>query len=119
MDREDLVAVCTVTNPTEAEIIRGALQAVGIACEIGGETQAGLAGVLSIDVLTHLDDAEAARGHLKQLKRNIRLRRKQRAEARRAKAAKKAEMPPAPASDAVQDSTRSTQIEEKQDNPSE
>jgi hypothetical protein len=103
MDREDLVSVCTVTSPTEAEIIRGVLQSAGIACEIGGEGQAGLAGVLSIDVLTHLDDAEAARKHLKQLKSNIRLRRKRRAEARKAReAALSQASPPAP-SDSIQE----------------
>jgi hypothetical protein len=101
MDREDLVTVCTVTSPVEAEIIRSALQANGIACQIGGETQAGLAGVLGIDVLTHLDDADAARHHLKQLKRNIRLRRKRRAEARRAKEAASAAAPAS--SEAIQD----------------
>ena len=68
MDSEDLVSICTVTTPTEAEIIRNALQAVGIACEIGGEGQAGLAGILAIDVLTHASDLEAARKHLRNLR---------------------------------------------------
>lgn len=115
MESEDLVTVCTVTNPTEAEIIRSALQANGIACQIGGESQAGLAGVLGIDILTHLDDADAARNHLKQLKRNIRLRRKRRAEARRAKAAAaaNADAPSAPSSDAIQDLNPATDSEIK------
>lgn len=117
MEREDLVAVCTVTNPSEAEIIRGVLEAAGIECEIGGETQAGLVGILGIDVMTHLDDADAARNHLKQLKRNIRLRRKRRAEARKAREA--AGTPPAlpPSSDTIQDLNPSSEFERKPDEP--
>ena len=46
MDRADLVPICTVTNPMEAEIIRGALESAGITCQIGGESQGGFAGVL-------------------------------------------------------------------------
>jgi hypothetical protein len=76
MDTEDLVSVYTVNSPTEAEIIRGVLESAGIACQIGGETQAGLAGVLSIDILTHASDAEAARKHLRQLKHITREERK-------------------------------------------
>ncbi len=87
MERKDLACVCTVTSPTEAEIIRGVLQSAGIACEIGGEGQAGFAGVWAIDILTRAGDADQARKHLKQLKRNIRLRRKRRADAKMAKAA--------------------------------
>src|ERR1051325_10589742 len=81
MERKALVTVCPVTSPTEAEIIRGVLQSAGIACEIGGEGQAGFAGVWAIDVLARAGDADKARKHLKQLKRNIRLRRKRRAQA--------------------------------------
>ena len=124
MEREDLVSVCTVTSPTEAEIIRSVLQAAGIACEISGERQAGLVGVLGIDVMTHLDDADAARHHLKQLKRNIRLRRKRRAEARRAKEAAASQTPaaspsPSPSSDAIQDQNPSSEFEKKPDAPGE
>jgi len=118
MEREDLVSVCTVTSPTEAEIIRGVLQSAGIACEIGGEGQAGLAGVLGIDVMTHLDDADAARHHLKQLKRNIKLRRKRRAEARRAKeAAANAPTPPPVSSDAIQELSPRAEPEKQPDFP--
>ena len=115
MEREDLVSICTVTSPTEAEIIRGVLQSAGIACEIGGESQAGLVGVLGIDVMTHLDDADAARNHLKQLKRNIRLRRKRRAEARKAKEAASAHAPAPTSSDAIQELPTPTEPEQKPD----
>jgi hypothetical protein len=87
MHAEDLVSVCTVQSPTEAELIRNALKSVGIACEIGGETQAGLAGVLAIDVLTHANDAKEARKYLRQLRKEKHERKKKRVEARKAKAA--------------------------------
>ena len=60
MDRSDLVSVLTVQNPMKAEIIRGALVAAGIPCEIGGESQAGFVGVavMGIQVLTHAEDVK-------------------------------------------------------------
>src|SRR6516165_10980846 len=86
MESEDLVTVFTVKSPTEAEMVRNALKAVGIACEIGGEGQAGLAGVLQIDILVHASDAGAARKYLRTLRREKVERKKKRAQARRAKA---------------------------------
>jgi hypothetical protein len=85
MDREDLVSVYSVNNPMEAEIIRNALHDAGIACEIGGETQAGLAGVLEIDILTHVGDADAARKYLRTLRHVTKQERKQAHEAKEAK----------------------------------
>jgi len=41
MEPEDLVPVYTVSNPTEAELVRSALESVGITCQIGGEGQGG------------------------------------------------------------------------------
>src|SRR6476646_1247096 len=67
MDLADLVPVCSVNHPTEAEIIRSALESAGIPCQIGGESQAGLAGVLEIDVLMRASDADRARKHLRSL----------------------------------------------------
>jgi hypothetical protein len=86
MDRKDLVTIFTVQNPMKAEIIRAALQSAGIPCEIGGESQAGFAGVLGIDVMTQVGDLERARTHLRKLRKSIRLRKKRRAEAKQAKA---------------------------------
>src|SRR5437879_1572629 len=86
MEPEDLVLVCTVNNPTEAELIRNTLKSAGIACEIGGEGQAGFAGVFAIDILVHASDEEAARKHLRGLRREKVARKKKRAAAKKAKA---------------------------------
>ncbi len=87
MDSEDLVTVYTVNSDVEAEIIRNALMAEGIACEIGGETQAGLAGVLEIDILTHASDADRARKVLRQLRKEKKERRQRHMEAKKEKEA--------------------------------
>jgi len=68
MDNQDLVTVCSVKNPTEAEVIRAALESIGIKCMIGGESQAGLAGVLAIDVMTSAADADRAQAFLDELR---------------------------------------------------
>lgn len=78
---QDLVTVYSVNNAPEAELVRAALEAEGIRCVIGGEGQAGLAGVLSIDILVPEDSVAKARKHLKQ----IRLEKKERKRARIAK----------------------------------
>lgn len=89
MDRKDLVPVMTVQNPMKAEIIRGALESAGIPCEIGGERQAGFAGVgaLGIEVLTQAADLQRARKHLRQLRHDIKVRKLRRIEAKKARAA--------------------------------
>lgn len=55
-----LVEVYSVTDPNVAEIIKASLQREGISCWIEGENQAGLAGVLSITLLTRAKDADHA-----------------------------------------------------------
>jgi hypothetical protein len=89
MDRNDLVSILTVQNPMKAEIIRGALESAGIPCEIGGETQAGFAGVaaIGIDVMTHAEDLQRARKHLRQLRHDSKVRKQRRAEAKKVRAA--------------------------------
>jgi Putative prokaryotic signal transducing protein len=87
MDSQDLVTVYTVNSAAEAEIVRNAFKAEGIDCEIGGETQAGLAGVLEIDILTHASDAERARKLLRQLRKEKKERRQRHLEAKKARAA--------------------------------
>ena len=57
----ELVEVYTVPDPNVAEIINATLQSDGISCWIEGENQAGLAGVLSIKLLTRAQDADRAR----------------------------------------------------------
>lgn len=55
-----LVEVYSVNDPNLAEIIKATLQRDGISCWIEGENQAGLAGVLSITLLTRAKDADRA-----------------------------------------------------------
>jgi hypothetical protein len=57
----ELVEVYTVPDPNVAEIIKAMLQCDGISCWIEGENQAGLAGVLSIKLLTRARDTDRAR----------------------------------------------------------
>lgn len=61
MEAQEPVVVYTVVSPAEAEIVRNLLKSEGIACEIGGESQAGLAGILEITLLTKAVDADRAR----------------------------------------------------------
>ena len=61
MDAEEPVEVYSVTDPTLAELIRNALEEDGIVCEISGETQAGLSGVLDIQIMARAIDADRAR----------------------------------------------------------
>ena len=61
MDADDLISVCTFSDPGKAEIIKNALLEEGIRCGLGGEHQAGFAGIFAIDVLVRAADAERAR----------------------------------------------------------
>jgi len=107
MDEQDLVTVCTVKNLAEAEIIRGAFESAGIACKIGGEGQAGLAGVLEIDVLTHASDIKKARKLLREVRHDKIERKKKRM------AAKKAEAEGQPSSEAIQEMKPGTDIKKE------
>ena len=61
MEAEELVDVYSVKTPTEAEIIRVALENEGIPCRLDGESQAGLTGIFDIRVLVRAMDEDAAR----------------------------------------------------------
>lgn len=61
MDDLDLVEVYSLKNPAIAEIIKNALEAEGIRCELGNETQAGMTGILDIRVFVRAVDAQRAR----------------------------------------------------------
>jgi len=61
MEREDHVVVYTLNDELQAEIIKNALNAEGIACEIEGGHQAALTGVLEIRILVKLEDEDRAR----------------------------------------------------------
>ena len=84
MDDQDLVCLCTVQSPTEAEIIRAALQGAGIACQLGGEGQAGLVGFMAIEVLTRASETKKARKLLRQVRAEQVERKKKRVAAKRA-----------------------------------
>jgi hypothetical protein len=60
-DPHELVTVYTVQEPTLAELLRQELAAEGIRCQVSGENQAGLSGLLRIDLLVQAMDSERAR----------------------------------------------------------
>lgn len=60
-DPHELVTVYTVQEPTLAELLRQELANEGIRCEVSGENQAGLAGLLRIDLLVQSMDVDRAR----------------------------------------------------------
>ncbi|HLW67517.1 MAG TPA: DUF2007 domain-containing protein [Gemmataceae bacterium] len=72
MSNDELVTIETVSNPVEAEIIRNALNAEGIACEIGNENQAAFPGLgaLEIEIMTRAEDADRARKILQEQERH-------------------------------------------------
>ncbi len=70
MDAEEPVEVYSVTDPTVAELMRNALHDAGILCEISGESQAGLTGVLEIQIMTRAADADRARHICRDLERH-------------------------------------------------
>ena len=61
MDHDEPVTVYTVKDPRLAEIVRIALEGEGIICRVGNEGQAGLQGLLDIDITVRAADAERAR----------------------------------------------------------
>ena len=64
----DILTVYTTGNATEAEVLRAALEGEGIKCEVGGENQAGLAGVSSMEIqlLVRAVDFDRAKAFLEQ-----------------------------------------------------
>ncbi len=71
MELNEPIEVYRTKNPNQAEIIRAALEAEGIACEITGEGQAGLVGMnlMEIAIVVRATDYDQAhsfiRSHLK------------------------------------------------------
>jgi hypothetical protein len=63
MDMNELLSVYSTNDPNEAEILRGALHAEGIKCEIDGQSQAGLTGLdmMEIKLLVLAKDFDRAR----------------------------------------------------------
>ena len=60
MEADEPVTVYTVNNLYEAEAIKMALQGEGISCELDGEGQAGLSGILEIGILVPARNADRA-----------------------------------------------------------
>jgi hypothetical protein len=60
-DPDEPVTVYTLNDYYEAEVIKCALQAEGIRCQLDGERQAGLSEVFPIGVLVRSGDAHRAR----------------------------------------------------------
>jgi hypothetical protein len=61
VDANEPVVVHTTNNLAEAEILRNALEAEGIKCELDGENQGSFAGILSVRILVRARDEERAR----------------------------------------------------------
>ena len=63
---DDILTVYTTDNASEAEVLRAALHGEGIKCEVGGERQAGLAGLgsMEIQLLVRAEDFDRARAYL-------------------------------------------------------
>jgi hypothetical protein len=76
-DRDDLVAVYTVSNPVQAEIIKNALAGEGIRCFIEDENQAGAVGLIGIHIRLFVParDAERAARFIEEHERGERERR--------------------------------------------
>jgi Putative prokaryotic signal transducing protein len=66
MDANSLVVLCTTNNPAEAELIKSLLETEGIRCELEGENQAALTGILAIKVWVRAWDEDKARRVLKE-----------------------------------------------------
>jgi len=66
MDANKLIEVYSTSDASEAEILRGALHAEGIKCEIDGEGQAGFTGlgIMEIKVLVRAEDFDRARSYV-------------------------------------------------------
>jgi hypothetical protein len=68
-DGNELVTAYTLKDPYKAEIIKNALCAEGILCELDGEGQAGLTEVLDIGILVRAQDVDRARKLIEQHER--------------------------------------------------
>lgn len=66
MHTDDLMEVYSTDNPIEAELLRNALHAEGIKCEVGGEGQGGLSGlgIMEVRLLVRAEDFDRARSLL-------------------------------------------------------
>ena len=61
MDASELTTVFTTGNPSLAQMVANELAAEGIVSSVSGENQAGLSGILDVEVLVRAWDADRAR----------------------------------------------------------
>jgi hypothetical protein len=62
MDPTEPVEVYATRSPSEAEIIRGMLEAEGIEADVAGDYQGGFPGATpEVTIMVHADDADQAR----------------------------------------------------------
>ena len=66
MDPDEPFNVYSTNDPNQAELIKAELRSEGIACEVTGENQGGLAGILEVTVVVRAKDADRARKLIKQ-----------------------------------------------------
>jgi hypothetical protein len=66
MKPDDLLEVYSTDSTNDADVLRNALHAEGIKCEIDGEHQAGLAGIgiMEIKLLVRAEDFDRARSYV-------------------------------------------------------
>ena len=69
MQPDEMVSVYSLKSPTEAEVIRVALESQGIRCHLSGEGQAGLTGIIDIEVMVRAADEDQARAILESYQR--------------------------------------------------
>jgi hypothetical protein len=61
MDFKDLVTVYTLTNPTEAEIIKNFLQSEGMHCFLEGINQAAETGLIALKIKVQVPASDSDR----------------------------------------------------------
>ena len=68
MEKNKLLTVYTTNNANEAEVIAAAIHAEGMKCEIEGESQAGLAGIntMEINLVVRADDYDRVKAFIDQ-----------------------------------------------------
>jgi hypothetical protein len=66
MSTDELLEVYSTDDPIEAEMMRNALRAEGLKCEIDGEGQAGLSGlgIMDVRLCVRAEDFDRARSFL-------------------------------------------------------
>ncbi len=61
-----LVTIYRTRSPIEAQVVRSALESLGIGCHLEGERQAAYTGLFDIALVVNLEDADVARKALQE-----------------------------------------------------